>query len=420
MMTSRERLRTSLNHEQSDKIPVDFGSTSVTGIHCRMVAELRDYFGLEKRLVKVHEPYQMLGLVEDDLQDALGVDVDGIPGRETLFGFANENWKEWTFLDGFTVLVSQHFQVDEREDGSHVIYPKGDRSARPSGHMPKGGYFFDSIIRQNPIDDAALRIEDNLEEFGEIKEIDLAYFESCAKRTQKSGRAVIAAFGGTALGDIALVPAPFLTNPRGIRDISEWYISTLTRQDYVKEIFDRQTQIAVKNLQKLWARLGDLVDVVFICGTDFGTQHSTFCSVETYRDVWMPYYQRVNDWIHQHTTWKTFKHSCGAVESLIESFIDSGFDILNPVQIAARGMDAHHLKKTYGGRITFWGGGVDTQTTLMFSSPAEVRSQVLKQCEILGADGGFVFNTVHNIQGNVPLENIVAMLGALREFNGSL
>jgi uroporphyrinogen-III decarboxylase len=128
----------------------------------------------------------------------------------------------------------------------------------------------------------------------------------------------------------------------------------------------------------------------------------------------MPYYKRVNDWIHQNTTWKTFKHSCGAVESLIKSFVDSGFDILNPVQVAATGMDPNYLKKEYGRDITFWGGGVDTQTTLMFKSSEEVSAEVLKHCEIFGKDGGFVFNTVHNIQGNVPVENVVAMLNALR------
>ncbi len=417
-MTSAERVLTSLSHKEPDKIPVDFGSTAVTGIHAKMVAELRDYFGLEKRLVKVHEPYQMLALIEPDLQEALGVDVEGVPGRETLFGFPNENWKEWTFLDGFTVLVSEHFQTDKLPDGSWVIYPKGDRSAPPSGRMPAGGYFFDSIIRQEPIDDAQLNVEDNLEEFGEIKEIDLAYFEREARGARATGRAVIASFGGTALGDIALVPAPFLTHPKGIRDVQEWYLSTLIRQDYVREIFDRQSQIAVKNLEKVRQRVGDLVDVVFLCGTDFGTQSSTFCSVETFRELWLPYYKRMNDWIHEHTTWKTFKHSCGAVASLIPSFIEAGFDILNPVQIAAAGMEPARLKAEFGRDIVFWGGGVDTQTTLMFKSPGEVRDEVLRNCEIFGRDGGFVFNTVHNIQGNVPVANVVAMIEALREFNG--
>ncbi|MDZ7346536.1 MAG: methyltransferase, partial [candidate division KSB1 bacterium] len=149
---------------------------------------------------------------------------------------------EWRFLDDFTVLVSEHFQTDLQPDGSYVIYPKGDRSAPPSGRMPKGGYFFDSIIRQEPIDDSRLNVEDNLEEFSEISEVDLAYFEQKAKQARATGRAVIASFGGTALGDIALVPAPFLTHPKGIRDVQEWYLSTLIRQDYVRKIFDRQTQ----------------------------------------------------------------------------------------------------------------------------------------------------------------------------------
>ena len=312
-----------------------------------------------------------------------------------------------TFLDGFKVLVSELFQVEKEENGSVVIYPKGDRSAPPSGRMPKGGYFFDTIVRQEPIDDANLNVKDNLEEFDEIDETNLAYFETRAKAAANTGRAVI-----------ALVPAPFLKHPKGIRDVSEWYMSTLTRQDYVREIFDRESQVAVKNLEKLWQRVGDRVDIVYMCGTDFGTQNSTFCSVETYRDLWMPYYKRMNDWIHQNTPWKTFKHSCGAVEPLIDVFIESGFDILNPVQIAAAGMEPNHLKKTYGDRVTFWGGGVDTQTTLMFKSPEDVRQEVLKHCEIFGKDGGFVFNTVHNTQGNVPVENVVAMVEALKEFNG--
>jgi hypothetical protein len=417
-MTSREHVLKSLSHQQPDKIPVDFGGTAVTGIHAKMVAALRDHFGLEKRLVKVHEPYQMLAMVEPDLQHALHLDVEGIPGRETMFGFANDGWKEWRFLDDFKVLIAEQFETEDQADGSVVVFPKGDRTAPPSGRMPAGGYFFDSIIRHEPVDDARLNVEDNLEEFSPIKEIDLAYFEQQAKQARASGRAVIASFGGTALGDIALVPAPFLTHPQGIRDVQEWYLSTLIRQDYVREIFDRQSETAVKNLQKLWQRVGDLVDVVFMCGTDFGTQSSTFCSPETFRDLWLPYYKRMNDWIHANTTWKTFKHSCGAVESLIPSFIDSGFDILNPVQVAAAGMDPHDLKKEYGADITFWGGGVDTQTTLMFGAPVEVRREVLKHCEIFGRDGGFVFNTVHNIQGNVPVANVVAMFGALRQFNG--
>jgi hypothetical protein len=416
-MTSYERVLASLNHRQPDKVPVDFGATGVTGIHVRIVAALRDYFGLEKRLVKAYEPYQMLGLIEADLQEALAVDIEGIPAYETLFGFPNENWKPWKFHDGFTVLVSERFVTTQDVDGSYLIYPEGDTSVPPSGRMPVDGFFFDSIIRQESIDDNNLDPKDNLEEFGPVKKDALVYFEKEAAHARATGRAVIAGFGGTGLGDIALVPAPFLKHPKGIRDIQEWYISTLTRQDYLHRIFEKQTEIALQNFDVINAKAGEHVDIVFLCGTDFGTQSSTFCSKETFRSLYRPYYKKMNDWVHANTRWKTFKHSCGAVKPLIPAFIESGFDILNPVQVSASGMDPSCLKKEYGKDIVFWGGGVDTQHTLMFGTPNEVREEVLTLCEIFSRDGGFVFNTVHNIQGNVPVENVTAMLGALKDFN---
>ncbi|HVX30196.1 MAG TPA: uroporphyrinogen decarboxylase family protein [Nitrolancea sp.] len=140
--------------------------------------------------------------------------------------------------------------------------------------------------------------------------------------------------------------------------------------------------------------------------------------MKTLRELYMPYYQRVNGWIHKNTSWKTFKHSCGAVEKFMESFIDSGFDIINPVQCSATGMDPALLKQKYGDRLVFWGGGVDTQKVLPFGTPAEVRRQVLERCETFAKGGGFVFDTIHNIQARTPVENIVAMVDAVREFNG--
>jgi uroporphyrinogen-III decarboxylase len=155
---------------------------------------------------------------------------------------------------------------------------------------------------------------------------------------------------------------------------------------------------------------------LYTCGTDFGTQRSTFCSAETFRDLYLPYYKLVNAWVHKNTTWKTFKHSCGAVGKFMSYFIEAGFDIINPVQCSAAGMEAEHLKNTYGGRLVFWGGGVDTQKALPFGTPAEVREQVLRRCEIFAKGGGFVFNAVHNIQAQTPVANIAAMLEAVREF----
>lgn len=416
-MTGKERIRAAVSHQQPDRLPMDFGGCFITGIHCSVVEQLRDHYGLEKRPVKIAEPYQMLGLVEDDLKDAMSLDVESIFPNRTIFGFVNENWREYATWWGQTVLVSEHFQVDENEKGT-LMYPEGDRSAPPSGHMPKTGYFFDTIERQGDYDEDDVKVEENLEEFGLMSAQEEAYWKAEAERVRGTDRAVITHLNGTSLGDIALVPAPFLKYPKGVRGIEDWYMTLASDPDFVMELFDRQTDIALKNMEKLNAIAGDVIDIVVVCGTDFGTQESTFCSVDSLREIWMPRYQRINNWIHEHTAWKTFKHSCGAVEPLIDTFIDCGFDILNPVQCSAKGMEAPGLKETYGDRITFWGGGVNTQKTLPFGTPDDVRAEVRARCETFAPGGGFVFNAIHNVQALTPVENMVAMVEEVKAFNG--
>ena len=412
---SKHNFRETINHRQPEKVVVDFGSTSVTGIHVLIVEKLREYYGLEKRPVRVFEPYQMLGEIDDELIREMGIDVLGIFGENNMFGIRNTGWKVHKTPWGQEVMFPGEFNYSFSAGGDILIHPGGDTSVPPCAVMPRSGYFFDALNRQGPIDESALRVEDNLEEFTEISDHDLQYWKKQAESVSNAGKGIVASLGGTALGDIALVPGLQLKEPKGIRGVEEWYISTVMREDFVKEIFDRQSDIALKNLEKINNAAGNLIDVVFVCGTDFGTQNSTFCSPETFARVWMPYYQKINNWIHQNTGWKTFKHSCGSIDSLMELFIESGFDIINPVQINAAGMDPVMLKKNYGSRITFWGGGVDTQKTFPFGTPAQVKDQVKRQCDILNKDGGFVFNTVHNIQANVPFENVVAMLEALKE-----
>lgn len=413
--TSRQNFIKTLNHKQPDKVVVDFGSTAVTGIHVLIVEKLRDYFGLSKVPVKVIEPYQMLGEIDSELIAAMNIDVIGIFGAKNMFGVRNENWKTHKTLWGQEVMLPGEFNYTYTNNGDILMYPEGDTSQPPSGVMPKTGYFFDALNRQGPIDDATLTVEDNLEEFEYVNKEDIDYWKNQTDSVKDITKGVVASLGGTALGDIALVPAIGLKDPKGIRGVEEWYISTLMREEFVKELFDRQTDIAIENLKQLNAVIGDKIDVVFTCGTDFGTQNSTFCSTETFDRVWMPYYRKVNDWIHLNTNWKTFKHSCGAVEPLMNHFIESGFDIINPVQINASDMDSVVLKKKYGDNLVFWGGGVDTQGVFAFGTPAQVKDQVKKQCDILNNGGGFVFNAVHNIQANVPFNNVVAMLEALRE-----
>jgi hypothetical protein len=417
--TVKERVLAALNHRQPDRLPIDFGSTSVTGMHASCVAALRNYFGLERRPVKVHEPYQMLGLLEDDLQTALGIDVEGVFPRKTMFGFSNHDWKAWRMPDGLEVLVSEDFRFTVDANGDTLIYPEGDVSVAPSGRMPRDGYFFDAIVRQPRQQEGGMNPADNLEEFAPITDEDVQYFREEVERAAATGRAVMANFGGTAFGDIALVPAPFLKHPKGIRDVAEWYMATSNRREYIHEIFDRQCEIAIGNLARIHAAVGDTVDAIFLCGTDFGTQTSSFCSAGTFRELYFPYYRRLLDWIHKNSRWRCFKHSCGSVARFIPSFIEAGFDILNPVQCSATGMAAAQLKASYGDRLTFWGGGVDTQQTLPFGSPEEVRRQVLERCGIFAAGGGFVFNSIHNVQAGTPVANIVAMFDAVREFNGA-
>lgn len=412
----RERVLAALAHRQPDRVPVDFGGTFVSGMHVSSVAALREHYGLGRDPVKVIDPGQMLGEIGEDLKRALGIDVEGVVRRMTRYGFAVENWKPYRLYDGLEVLMPGGFNVTLDENGGTLLYPEGDLTAPPSARMPNGGYFFDTIERQGPIDDEHLDPRDNLEEYQPISEVELNHLECASKKARATGRAVIASFGGTAFGDIAFVPAPGLRHPKGIRGVTEWYISLRTRRDYVRAVFEGQCEVALANLARIAQRVGDAVDVVNVCGTDFGTQKSSFCSVETFRELWLPYYKRINEWVHRSTGWKTFKHSCGAVEKFIPSFLEAGFDILNPVQCSAAGMEPERLKSAYGDRLVFWGGGVDTQQVLPFSTPAAVREQVLRRCEVFARGGGFVFNAVHNVQAGTPVANLVAMFEAVREF----
>lgn len=415
-MSSRENLLKTLNHDTPDKLVVDFGATSVTGIHVLVVEKLRNHFGLEKKPVKVIEPYQMLGEIEDDLLDIMGVDVIGIAPPANMLGHLQQNWKPFRTFWGQEVLVPGEFNTSFDENGNLLAYPQGDTSVQPSARMVKTGYFFDALDRQQEINEEFLNPIDNLEEFNIFIEDDILFWEKAAKTAAQTSKGIVANFGGTAIGDIALVPAIGLKNAKGIRAVAEWYMSVLMRPDYLHTVFDVQTDIAIENLQKAWQIAGKNIDVVFICGTDFGTQDSSFCGLDTFHELYAPYYKKMNNWIHENTTWKTFKHCCGAIAPFIESFIDCGFDILNPLQINAKGMDTAILKQKYGERIVFWGGGVDTQKILPFASADQVKEHVKCQCDILSINGGFVFNTVHNIQANVPLENILAMLKGIEEF----
>ena len=418
MMTSRERIRLALNHQEPDKVPLDLGGTVVSGMQINSVYLLRQALELDEpgTPVKLVEPYQMLGEIGPDLLEAIGGDVLPLESLKTFFGYYKTGWKPWIFHDGTPMLVPGDFNIDPEPNGDILQYPEGDKSAPPSGRMPKGGFYFDSIVRQPPLDEDHLNVEDNLEEFGPIADDELEHFRRGAERLyNETDKAIVANFGGTGFGDIALVPAPWMKYPKGIRDIEEWYVSTASRRDYVYAIFERQCEIALANLTRIHAVVGEKVDIAFVTGTDFGAQNGPFISLRSYRNLFKPFHKIVNDWIHEHTTWKTMIHSCGSIYKLLPDFIEAGFDVLNPVQTGAADMDPKRLKAEFGDQIVFWGGGIDTQKTLPFGDVEGVRREVAERLQIFGPGGGFVFNPIHNVQSRVPIDNLMTLYKTVQE-----
>ena len=420
-LSSRDRLRETLNHRQPDRLCVDFGAGGQTGMGVLAVHRLRQEILPDPGFsVKVIEPYQMLGEVDIEMIQKLHLDVAGIHGPGTMLGFKLEEWKSFRMHDGTAVQVPGNFNYTVDKDGAVLIHPGGDLSARPTAKMPVDSYFFDAIPRDTGrLNEAELEPANNCEEFTLLSEEEIKTVEERVNYLYEStDLGIFYTLPGAGFGDIAMVPAPWLEKPAGIRDIQEWYLAQLMYPDYIKAVFEKQCEVALRNIELIAPVIKEKADVVFISGTDFGTQTGLFNSLESYRDLFKPFHIELNRKVHELTGCKTFIHTCGAVYDLIPDLIEAGFDILNPVQISATGMDPARLKKEFGKDVVFWGGGIDTQHTLAFGSPDEVYREVRSNSEVLSDGGGFVFNSVHNIQSNVPTENLVALFRALDDIRG--
>jgi uroporphyrinogen-III decarboxylase len=419
-MTSRERVIEAIHHRQPDYVPLDFGACGQTGISASTLYKLRRAYGLPEHPIEVCEPFQMLGTVEADLLKITGADVLPLWNKGNLMGLSNRLTKPWKMPDGTPVLMPDDFEFDVSEKGDTWVYPCGDRSVPYALHMPAEGCFFDNIYRSPEVDEDRLTpVEDYKDSYTVKTEEDCIYWEKESTRLyEETDLAIMGVLGGMGIGDAAEIPGPFLKHPRGIRDIEGWLIAHILHPEYIHAVFEYQTEAALKNLEMYRQAVGDRIQVIWLSGTDFGTQCGTMQSKEVFIEMYKPYYKKVNDWIHKNTNWKIFYHSCGAVEPLISEFIDMGMDILNPVQCSAAGMDPQQLKEKYGKNIVFWGGGVDTQKTLPGGTGEDVRRQVLERLKIFSPGGGFVFAAIHNIVAKVPVENIRAMFDAVREFRG--
>jgi len=419
-MTSRERVRKAIHHEQPDKVPFDLGSTTVTGIHALSYGRLKQALGIKEGAIRVYEPFQMLAEVEDSVRKALGIDTFGIQLPYTMFGFKNEDWKPWKMFDGTEVLVSRHFIFDVDRDGSILLYPQGDRSVPPSGIMPRTGFYFDNIIRQPSLNEERLNAKEWVEQtYSLYTEEDLKYLESLAEWAYRETEySLVGILPEGSLGDIAVIPGPHIKSPKGVRDPQEWYVSFLTRKSYLQDIFGYQTELALKNLKGFQQAVGDRIDVLDVSESDFGTQRGPLLSPPLFRELFKPFFQKMNDWIHKNTPWKTFYHSCGSIAGLLDDFVDMGVDIINPVQYRAAGMDLYRLKDQYGSRMVFWGGAVDTQRILPLGSPEEVQAEVTKNLEAMSPKGGYVFASIHNVQPDVPIANLKSLIETFNAWRG--
>ncbi len=420
MTSSRERLRQTLNHEEPDQVVMDMGSTAISGIHANALAGLRDALGLEKRKVKVCEPLQLLGEVEDDVRQKLGLDCVDLSNGFNMFGFSNEGRKPWKLQNGLEVDVPTNFNTTVGENGRTYLYPQGDTTVPAAAMMPKGGFFFDNIVREScTCDDLEERSakEDLKNDVGLLTDEQLRYMEEkCNYYYNETDYGIVYSSAIASLGDFALIPGPSVKHPQGLRELTEFMMAGSICPEYLHELFDFHTEMAIKNAELIYQACGDKIQAIYVSGADFGIQTGPYMSLDTFREFYKPYHKKINDWIHEHTQWKTFFHSCGAVTEFLQDFYESGVDILNPVQLSAAGMDGKMLKEQWGDKFVFWGGGVDTQKTLPFGKPEEVYQEVMDRLKLFSKGGGFVFNTIHNIQANVPVENIVAMFDAVKAF----
>ncbi|MGA2035426.1 MAG: uroporphyrinogen decarboxylase family protein [Thermoguttaceae bacterium] len=405
-MTPRERTLAALEHREPDRVPVDFGGHRSSGIAAIAYPKLRKCLGLPPRPVRVYDVIQQLAVIDEDVLDRFGIDVIEM-GRG--FALDDADWRPWVLPDGTACLVPAWIRP-QREGNAWVLR---SASGRVVGKMPDGALYFEQchwplMGSEGPWDIPAA--------LGECiwtavaappGPLDADTLAAGAQRLrQRSERAIVALFGGNLLeiGQMLFRNDHFLMMLAGA-------------PERVHAFLDQLVEIHLRNLERFLAAVGPYVDIVLF-GDDLGMQSGPQMSPAMYREFFQPRHARLWQRAKELARVKVLLHSCGGIRELLPDLIRAGLDAVNPVQITCRGMDAAELKRDFGGRLTFWGGGCDTRAVLPQSSPREVRAHVKRQVEILRPGGGFVFQQVHNVMADVPPQNVVAMFDAVAECNG--
>ena len=411
-MTSRERVLAAIEHKDSGQIPIDLGSNPSSGISAMGYNKLKKALGIEGGHTRIFDVVQQLAIVEDEVIDALGVDVLDI-GR--VFNTADGDWYETTMLDGSKGEYPVWFRPVTRGDGTVEVERNGEVIAR----KPPEGAFFDQTFfpyqEGYPTDYSDLPAAMDMVLWQALVHspwdhaADDGFWEQLRARTLELRESTDKALMITC-GCNLFEWGTFL------RKLDNFLMDLLAEPEEVEKLLDALMELHLAGLEKVCSAVGDIVDILRF-GDDLGTTGGLFMPPDTYRELFKPRHTLLNEFVHKNSSMKTFLHSCGSIYRVMPDLIEAGYDIINPVQTNCLEMEPERLKAEFGTEITFWGGGCDTASVLNKATPEEVYEHVTRRCEIFAPGGGFIFNTIHNILPEVPPENTFACFQAVRDFN---
>jgi len=406
-MNSRQRVEAAVNFRKPDRVPIDLGAIRASGINAVVYDAMKKRMGIDTP-TKIHDTLQILAEIELDVLDRLHVDV--VPLEAATAKWVHQDADEGvarTLFCGLDVHFPPGTDIREQADGSWTQHrPDGEAFAG----MPREGYYFDFLqsTMSGKIDPKAFQPTDTVSD--EALDALSSHTRFLYEETDK------ALLGwGESLSVIGLSHLLSANITQGALD--DWMCMLLTEKETAHDMMGRYVDAVIKCLALYHEAVGDRAFAWGVASDDAGTQRGEFLSPDLFREMVKPHYRRLCDWVHTHTPWKTYLHSCGSIYHYIADWIDAGIDILNPIQISAANMEPERLYADFGGQVVFWGGGCDTQRVLPSGTPEEVREHVHRNLEAFHAlQGGFVFTQVHNIQQNVPAANVEAMLAAAYDF----